>query len=356
MEFPPNTKYYMSLSFPEKMGIIYHASLNFFKVKDVSKVDKRMILTRLLSDSDIEFLGELGESDVEGLGDPKEINDYMERSKANIEQKLRTVKIIGVSKGTLIVENCYIPRGTNVISFSNNACDEFSEHWYVATFYYHHSAPKTCMRTFHCPQNRFMMVLPRANESPYGPGYISMSTANIDAELQDPARQGDHVKRHKLITSGFRATDYSEDLKEREKKYIMATEPLKAQIEITDEILDKVKIDINQNQAIDATEYELHFKTATTLWEKLKAMTLGAGDHLIAEEWDHTILSDYHKLEHKYLTLHDGFPELPYMVRYYVGPGGSYEIGFNRHNLGLRGTEDCIFDEGIYRQNLDQTT
>ena len=113
----------MSLSFPEKMGIIYHASLNFFKVKDVSKVDQKMILTRLLSDSDIEFLGELGESDVEGLADPKEINDYMERSKANIEQKLRTVKIIGVSKGTLIIENCYIPRGTNVISFSNNALD-----------------------------------------------------------------------------------------------------------------------------------------------------------------------------------------------------------------------------------------
>ena len=271
----------MSLSFPEKMGIIYHASLNFFKVKDVSKVDQKMILTRLLSDSDIEFLGELGESDVEGLADPKEVNDYMERSKANIEQKLRTVKIIGVSKGTLIVENCYIPRGTNVISFSNNACDEYSEHWYVATFYYHHSAPKTCMRTFHCPQNRFMMVLPRANESPYGPGYISMSTADVDAELQDPARQGDHVKRHKLNTSGFRATDYSEDLKEREKKYIMASEPLKAQIEITDEILDEVKRAINQNQNFALLMVHLNLGKGTIEAFRPSEGTLSRWSHIL---------------------------------------------------------------------------
>jgi len=86
------------------MGITYEFKLHCFKVKDTSKVDLKVVICA----------GENWE---------KNLKEYKEESRKNIERKSVTYKHETSRKNGYKTLNLAIPKSTNVIAIGNAACD-----------------------------------------------------------------------------------------------------------------------------------------------------------------------------------------------------------------------------------------
>jgi len=145
---------------PVKMTIIYSVTIRALKVKDLNAVDT-------------------------SVAEERSSHEYRKAAIANKTDKLKTVAIEGQSKGELDVFDCKIPEDTEVLAFTNSACEEIGPHRYLVVingqrFY------KECRTS----NNRFMIIVPPpAPGKPnmlefYGAGPASSEGKNVH-DLED---------------------------------------------------------------------------------------------------------------------------------------------------------------------------
>ena len=100
------------------MGIIYQCKIRCFKVKDTTKVNLKPIQFRLGKSWKVKF------------------QQYCAASKENIEEVLAVYRHYPDTKRGHLIVNIPIPDRTNVIAFSNNACDRLDiTNIYKITFF-----------------------------------------------------------------------------------------------------------------------------------------------------------------------------------------------------------------------------
>lgn len=101
------------------MGIIYQVKIRCLKVNDLNKVD----------------LNVLSEEEDDGVY-KKKLKAYYEASKANLDTVLALYDHDPGCKRDYTMTNIYIPYGTNVLAFGNNACDRYGPNrYYYVKFY-----------------------------------------------------------------------------------------------------------------------------------------------------------------------------------------------------------------------------
>ena len=132
------------------MGIIYQVKIRCFKVKDVSKVD----LT------------------VQSEDDPRvpdhstaykeRLKPYIAASKENIESVLMVYDHDPGCKRDYTITNVYVPPGTDVLAFGNDACDRYGPNQYYDVKFYDFNKnliEKKEIRAY-SERNNFMVLVP----------------------------------------------------------------------------------------------------------------------------------------------------------------------------------------------------
>ena len=148
-----------------KMGICYHCTIRCLKVKDLSKVELRVI--------------ESCEKDWE-----EKIKQYYLESRLNIKKVFITHKHEPSAKGGHRIVRVPVPEGTNVIAFGNDACDcyDMTNHYEITFYDAEMKVISIEQKTAKVERNNFMIIIP--------PG-----TCSIDYQINDNATQRNYYDR-----------------------------------------------------------------------------------------------------------------------------------------------------------------
>ena len=132
------------------MGIIYQVKIRCLKVKDVSKVDLTVVTE--------------GEPRVPNCSASfkEKLKTYIAASKENIESVLMVYDHDPGSKRDYTITNLYVPPGTNVLAFGNDACDRYGPDRYYDVKFYNFEKnllEKKTVRAY-SERNNFMLLVP----------------------------------------------------------------------------------------------------------------------------------------------------------------------------------------------------
>jgi len=143
------------------MGIIYHCVIRCFKVKNVEEVDLTVV-----SDED--------KSQKEYL------TKYFQKAKANVVEKLAEYKHHPGFKNGHKILNLKVPKQSNMIAFSNSACDQYGGSFYFVHFFdQERKLIETKYVDHEKEKNNFMLLVPE-------------NTYSIDYEINDYGATADH--------------------------------------------------------------------------------------------------------------------------------------------------------------------
>ena len=147
------------------MGICYHCTIRCLKVKDLSKVELRVI-----------------ESCEEDWSN--KIKKYYLDSRLNIKKVLAVHKHEPSAKGGHRIIRLPVPQGTNVIAFGNDACDcyKMTNHYEITFYDEKMKVIGSSHKTAKVERNNFMVFTPE-------------KTYSIDYEINDGARQRNYYDR-----------------------------------------------------------------------------------------------------------------------------------------------------------------
>ena len=130
----------------QKMGIIYQVHIRSLSVHDKSKVN-------------LEPLYEDSETDKEPWN--KRLRAYYDESRLNIVKVLQLIKHHPCTRSGYSMLNLKLEEDSDVLSFSNNACDRRGDTIYEITFYnYFGKEIEFQSKKIECENNRFMILVP----------------------------------------------------------------------------------------------------------------------------------------------------------------------------------------------------
>ena len=141
------------------MGICYHCTIRCLKVKDLAKVDLRVI-----------------ESSEENWDE--KIKAYYLNSRLNTKKSLVVHKHNPSKKGGYRIIRLPVPEGTDVIAFGNDACDcyNMTNHYEITFFDKEMKVIGNSHKTSKVERNNFMIIPPK-------------DTRSIDYEINDSSAQ-----------------------------------------------------------------------------------------------------------------------------------------------------------------------